>query len=99
MLPATTPAHQGEHAKTCSKCHQVKPLDEFWRDSTKSDGHCAACKACRNAIYSQGETARTYRAANRDAIAARNRAYHAANAEQLRAKRRARRAAKATSTT
>lgn len=92
MLPATTPARQGERAKTCSKCHQVKPLGEFWRDNTKSDGHCAACKACRNAIYSQGETARAYRAENRETLYARNRVYVAENREAVNARRRAKRA-------
>lgn len=100
MLADHQPAHQGERAKVCSKCHQAKPLDEFWRDTTKRDGRCAACIACRDALYSRGESARAYRAANRDAIAARNRAYHAANAEKVRARQAARRAAaKATATT
>ena len=32
--------------KTCSRCHQAKPLDDFKTDSRKPDGKASACKAC-----------------------------------------------------
>jgi 5-methylcytosine-specific restriction endonuclease McrA len=34
-------------AKICSHCHAEKPLEEFYRDRTSSDGHKPHCKACR----------------------------------------------------
>lgn len=33
--------------KTCSKCEQVKPLTEYYRHPTGSDGHAAVCKPCK----------------------------------------------------
>jgi len=32
--------------KTCSRCHQAKPLDDFKTDQRKPDGKASACKAC-----------------------------------------------------
>lgn len=32
--------------KTCSKCQEAKPLDEFYRDRKKAFGRQAICKAC-----------------------------------------------------
>ena len=32
--------------KTCSRCHQAKPLDDFKTDSRNPDGKASACKAC-----------------------------------------------------
>ncbi len=32
--------------KTCTKCHETKPLTEFHRDSGKKDGLRNDCKAC-----------------------------------------------------
>lgn len=92
MLADHQPAHQGDRAKVCSKCHQAKPLDEFWRDTTKRDGRCAACIACRDALYSRGERARAYRAENRETLYARNRVYVVENREAVNARRRAKRA-------
>lgn len=33
--------------KQCTRCKQVKPLTEFWRDRSKSDGHRSQCTECR----------------------------------------------------
>lgn len=38
-------------AKVCSKCHQEKPLNFFYRDKTKKDGHSCRCKLCINKTY------------------------------------------------
>lgn len=32
--------------KLCSKCGQLTPLDDFYRDARRPDGHKSACKAC-----------------------------------------------------
>ena len=32
--------------KTCSRCHQAKPLTEYIRRSASRDGYAAACKDC-----------------------------------------------------
>lgn len=40
--------------KTCSRCHQSKPLSEFKSDSRKPDGKASSCKAC-NAAPKVGE--------------------------------------------
>lgn len=32
--------------KTCSKCDEVKPLDQFNADSRRKDGKRASCKQC-----------------------------------------------------
>ena len=34
-------------SKKCSKCGVLKSLDEFHRQSDRTDGHCAFCKACK----------------------------------------------------
>lgn len=33
--------------KTCSKCHDAKPLSGFHRDSSRDDGFYPVCKPCR----------------------------------------------------
>lgn len=36
--------------KTCSKCHVIKPLDEFYRAKNSRDGYRADCKICQKLI-------------------------------------------------
>lgn len=38
--------------KTCTKCGNTKPLDEFKSDSRKADGKASSCKACNAPVGS-----------------------------------------------
>lgn len=90
--------------KQCSKCSQVKPLTAFSRNARARDGLQGRCKTCCNEIARQHyaanseqvrETAREYRRANREKVAARNSQYNEANPERVRTwKRRYRNANK-----
>ena len=35
--------------KTCNKCNEEKPFEDFYRDKAKKDGHNYTCKVCSNA--------------------------------------------------
>lgn len=39
--------------KTCSTCHQVKPISEFHINMSAADGHQFACKECRSEFSKQ----------------------------------------------
>lgn len=60
--------------KTCTKCREAKPLDEFSRNKASRDGRRPDCKECWSA----------YRAANRARIRERGREYYGANREKFR---------------
>ena len=50
--------------KRCSKCKQIKPLPEFYKDCTKTDGLRRSCKSCtkiRQKEYRQSSKGKTYR--------------------------------------
>ena len=74
--------------KSCSKCGETKPLDEFSKDKSTTDGRQYRCKPC-NAAYHRAnrqrvsERGRAYREANRDRIAE----YREANKERRAATR------------
>lgn len=44
-LTMITPAHE-EPTKRCSKCGEVKPMSEFYKDTRATDGRQSACKHC-----------------------------------------------------
>ena len=69
--------------KRCTKCGEVKPLDEFHRQTATRDGRRPDCKACTAARR------RTWYEQNRDRELARVSAWQAANAERVRATQRA----------
>jgi len=77
--------------KRCSKCGEEKQLDAFVRDKRSRDGRTSRCKLCTNAYFRENyqrdlersrAQKRTYAAANREAI-------NAKNAERLREWRKA----------
>ncbi len=39
--------------KTCTKCHETKPLGAFSRDAQMTDGRGSHCRACRAAASRQ----------------------------------------------
>ena len=77
--------------KTCFKCNEVKPVDEFYRHPQMGDGRLGKCKECtkvdvhanrrkRLDYYRQYDTIRFQRnAARRERQAIRMRAYRKAN--------------------
>ena len=36
--------------KTCKRCGELKPLESFYKDKKKADGHFGSCKACMNSL-------------------------------------------------
>lgn len=72
----------GNHVKTCTKCGEEKPLEEFSIQRRTKDGRQPRCKACF-AEYRQTNRAAIaerkviYYAENRDAILAQAAEYHA----------------------
>ncbi len=87
------PAFDGTE-KDCSKCHEVKPLEEFPRGRTGRGGRRADCRSCV-AAYNHGrleegrESTARWRAANPEYT----RTFHDENRERLNERRRAHRAA------
>lgn len=73
--------------KTCLKCGDVKPLDQFPKRKGATDGHRGECKACKNsAIVITPEQraiknvkSRAYKLANREKLAAQRKAYRDKN--------------------
>ncbi len=35
-------------SKTCGRCRQLKPLQEFHRNATKADGRSVTCRSCHS---------------------------------------------------
>lgn len=71
--------------KTCTKCHNTKPLTEFHSNRKTLDGLQPWCKSCRSAHAKakyDPDKQRAYRADNADAIRARKQAYLAANRQK-----------------
>lgn len=68
--------------KTCTRCQQAQPLEDYPRDRTKRDGRASHCKECRSA-----QSAR-HRAANTDRKRAYDREHYAANRDRIRERKR-----------
>ena len=69
-------------SKTCTKCGETKPLDDFHRDKTRSGGRRSDCKECRR------EYSRRYREENRDERREYDRRYREENRDELRERAR-----------
>ena len=88
----------GAVVKTCTKCGEAKPLEEFYADKRATDGRISRCKPCHNEANraSRGKnpepsraSARRYKAKNRDAVLEQTRQWKALNVEHRRAYQRA----------
>lgn len=62
--------------KKCSKCGEVKPLDEFCKDRWNKDGRKSNCRECAKAMT------RKWRKANPEKTREQNRRWRAANPEK-----------------
>lgn len=82
--------------KTCTKCGEVKPLDEFHRNKASRDGRVTRCKSCVKAYQAEWrerpevqahktEYDAEYRRQNRGAILAHMAEHYAENRDALRA--------------
>lgn len=65
-------------SKTCTKCGETKPLDEFYRHKGKADGVQSECKECKR------ERQRRYYEENRDKVLDYQRRYREENPEKVR---------------
>ena len=64
--------------KTCTKCGETKPLDDFHRDQSKADGRNTWCRECA------AEYRRRYYEENRDKALERQRRYREENRDKVR---------------
>ena len=63
--------------KKCTKCHQEKPLDQFYNRKSSKDGHFYNCKACH----------KKYTIENKEKIKASRRRYYELHKDELNAKK------------
>lgn len=56
--------------KICTKCGIEKPIEEFYKNKTKRDGHSSICKDC------QREADRRYYLSNKDKVRKRAKVFH-----------------------
>lgn len=79
--------------KTCNKCTEIKPLDQFYINKATSDGRAGDCKVCAKArsnawYYSNKEraiaAAKIYREANKEQCVARAQTWAEENREKSR---------------
>lgn len=49
LLPLTSPIFRQVAVKRCSRCDQVKLIEDFYRNSRSSDGREGRCKICSDA--------------------------------------------------
>jgi hypothetical protein len=84
--------------RSCSKCAEGKPIDQFGRDARQPDGVHRQCKACVNAKLAahraanaarRREISAKYREANREKVREACRQWYQRDAEAARAKKRA----------
>ena len=66
--------------KACTKCGEVKPLEEFVVESKLKSGRGASCKECHRAL------SRKYNEENRDKVAAYQKKYREENRDKVSAR-------------
>ena len=74
--------------KTCTKCGEEKPLEEYGREKRVKDGRQARCRECARAhnrakCDQYRETRRAYAERNKDRIREYKASWHAKNSERL----------------
>lgn len=74
--------------KKCSKCGEVKSLEEFNKNKSKKDGLDSKCRACKKQYYQANrekalERQKQYRESNRKKIAESDKRYRKANREKI----------------
>jgi hypothetical protein len=77
--------------KRCTKCGEVRTLDKFTRDKTKSGGLYPSCRRCAKEYCDATREARNarggaYREANREMLNARSKAWRKANRDIVNAR-------------
>jgi hypothetical protein len=86
--------------KTCRRCGEEKPLEDFYADSRNRDGRQSTCRLCvsekKREWYSKDPEARRrqksdYRKANPDQVRATRRRHYEANRERILAESKMRR--------
>lgn len=65
-------------SKKCTKCFNIKPLSEFYKDTQKSDGHRPDCKDC----------GKSYHLKNRDSILVKMKERRELNKDRYKTKQR-----------
>jgi hypothetical protein len=63
--------------KTCFKCQQTRPLDDFYRHPTMGDGHLGKCKLCARADVAQNYRANRAHYTEYERTESRRRAHYA----------------------
>ena len=79
-------------SKTCTKCGETKPLDDFHRDKRRPDGRRSDCKECvleyKRRYHEENrdkrlESHRRYYEENRDKVLEYRRCYHEENRDKV----------------
>ncbi len=90
------PEHREDFMKICGNCGDAKPLTEYYRDKSSSDGYASQCKECKRAYrreHYQKNRERTlrvnklYRDKNKEKIAYMDAAYRERNKEAIKLKK------------
>lgn len=63
--------------RECSKCHNKKPLEEFYKDKSSSDGYGHVCKLCLSVVHA------AYHASHKEIISQKAKTWRLKNSEHL----------------
>lgn len=56
--PPRRKAARERGGKYCTGCERVRPLNQFWRDRNRLDGHATRCKTCSRRARNTTKTSR-----------------------------------------